>query len=124
MPLFKSIVGLFLGLVIQLSQVQPCSAGNFEPVCPNASAPVHSCCEGKPSCPCANNSHQVPKPVPALLASVDLKLNAPKARELDFLTQFSLYDSTEAMPCIASFAESNRGFLGVPLAVAFCSFVI
>ncbi|MEO8614134.1 MAG: hypothetical protein ABI600_03255 [Luteolibacter sp.] len=55
---------------------------------------------------------------------MDLKLSAPKARELDFLTLFFLTDSSETVPCIASFPESHCGFSGVPLSVAFCTFVI
>ena len=122
--LFKSIVGLFLGLVIQLSQVQPCAATDSKQACPTAVAQVHSCCEGKTSCPCANNSEQAPRPVPAIPVSVDLKLHAPKGRELDFLTLFFLPISPVAVPATASFTESSSGFAGVPLSVAFCNFVI
>ncbi len=123
-PLLKFIFGLFLGLVIQFSQVQPCMGADSGQSCPTVAARVHACCEGKASCPCANNSQQTPTPVPAIPLSVDLKLNAPKARELDFLTLFFLPDFSDAMPGIVRFPESTIGFSGVPLAVAFCSFVI
>ncbi len=122
--LLKFTVGLFLGLVIQLSQIQPCVAADSEQSCPTVAARVHTCCEGKVSCPCANNSQQAPTPAPAIPVSVDLKLNAPKARELDFITLFFLPDSSNAKPGIVRFPESTFGFLGVPLSVAFCSFVI
>jgi len=84
----------------------------------------HDCCQGKTSCPCASESKQIPQQIPAAPAPVDLKLNAPKARELDFLTLFFLPETPEAVPVTASFPESRVGFTGVPLSVAFCSFVI
>ena len=120
----KSIVGLFLGLVIQLSQVQPCAAMDSQLPCPSVAASVHDCCKGKSSCPCAGRSEQAPTPAPAVPVSVDLKLNAPKARELDFLSLFFLPEISEAVPATASFPESHSGFSGVPLSVAFCTFVI
>ena len=124
MTVLKSIVGLFLGLVIQLSQVQPCSAADFKQPCPTVKAHSHSCCEGKTACPCASKSEQAPTPIPIAPASVDLKLNAPKLRELDFLTLFFLPEFSEAVPATASVSQSHNGFTGVPLSVAFCTFVI
>lgn len=120
----KSIVGLFLGLVIQLSQVQPCAAADSKLPCPSVAARVHDCCKGKASCPCMGKSEQAPMPVPAVPVSVDLKLNAPKARELDFLALFFLPEISEAVLATASIPESRSGFTGVPLSVAFCTFVI
>ena len=120
----KSIVGLFLGLVIQLSQVQACPATDSTPSCPAVAASAHDCCKEKTSCPCALESKKAPLPIPAAPAPVDLKLSAPKVRELDFLALFFLPKIPEAVPAIASFPESHVGFAGVPLSVAFCSFVI
>jgi len=120
----KSIVGLFLGLVIQLSQIQPCAAADTKPACPSVAAGTHDCCGGKTSCPCANNSEQTPTPAPIIPAAADLKLSAPKARELDFLALLFLPEISEAVPATASIPESHVGFSGVPLSVAFCTFVI
>ncbi|MEO5714904.1 MAG: hypothetical protein ABIT37_15605, partial [Luteolibacter sp.] len=90
MTVLKSIVGLFLGLVIQLSQIQPCAAADSKLPCPNVAASVHDCCKSKMSCPCASKSEQAPTPAPAIPATADLKLDAPKLRELDFLALFFL----------------------------------
>ena len=122
--ILKSIVGLFLVLVIQLSQVQACPATESNPSCPAVAASAHDCCKEKTSCPCVSERKQAPQPIPAAPAPVDLKLSAPKVRELDFLALFFLPKISEAVPATASFPESHRGFTGVPLSVAFCSFVI
>ena len=124
MIVLKSIVGLFLGLVIQLSQIQPCAAADTALSCPSVAAKVHDCCKGKSSCPCASKSERAPIPAPAIPAAVDLKLNVPKVREADFLALFFLPEISEAVPATASIPESHVGFSGVPLSVAFCTFVI
>ncbi len=124
MTVLKSIVGLFLGLVIQLSQVQPCQAAESKHSCPPASAHSRSCCEGKAACPCVSKGEQVPTPNPIAPPTVDLKLAAPKLREIDIFALFYLLEFSEAVPATASASESHSGFTGVPLSVAFCTFVI
>jgi len=120
----KSIVGLFLGLVIQLSQIQPCAAAAPKLPCPNVAATVHDCCKGKSSCPCASQNEQAPSPAPVVPVLGDLKLNAPKLRELDFLALIFLPEISEVVPATAAIPESHVGFSGVSLSVAFCTFVI
>jgi hypothetical protein len=115
------IFGIFLGLVIQVSQVIPLAATPL-PVCGVEST---SCCDGAESCPCLNPCDDGPSPAPIAPAPTTsakqvLCKNSPALDP----------PSLRAPPGVnpnAGFStalEGYRGFKGVTLSVAFCRFVI
>ena len=118
----RSIVALFLGLLIQLSQVQSCLAAEPAKPCATKAHPG-CCCDGMRSCPCAKDSDQNQKPAPLIPAALDLKLlisKTPGTHGLDAL----IPPPAAAVVFTASSPKSRNGFAGVPLSVAFCRFVI
>jgi hypothetical protein len=119
----KTIVSLFLGLVLQLSQAGACMAAKQEKSCVPSAPAMSCCCEGLPSCPCAKESRENEKPAPQLPASVELKLLLSKAPEspqhVTLLSPPSISQSVVAFPAL-----DRCAYQGVPLAVAFCMFVI
>ena len=119
---FKAIIALLMGLVIQLSQVQTCLAATSIGA---VGAEAHSmcCCEGLLSCPCASDRSPDQKPAPLIPAAADLKLlisKTPESSSLD--APISIHPA--AVVATASRAEARSAYAGVPLAVAFCRFVI
>ena len=118
----RSIIALFMGLVIQLSQVQLCVAAESTKSCATSGDRM-SCCEGLKSCPCAKKSDPVEKPAPLVPAAVDLKLFVSKASGP---SGFDVIHFPQSVRVLVSAArrESNTGYAGVPLSVAFCRFVI
>ena len=118
----KSIVGLVLGLVLQLSHAGP---GMAKPHGNPCAAHGHgmNCCEGLASCPCAQDSRENERPVPLLPASTDLKsfiAKAPEGSRLQVLvTPPADTKVVENRPALG-----RSGYAGVPLSVAFCTFTI
>lgn len=120
MNYLSSIFCLFLGLVIQLSPVQPCQEGDVESKCVDVGM---SCCSGLQSCPCAKESEPDQQPAPVFPPATDLKLLISKAPGTDHPA--ALIFPPEDVPDLAGTSvESGNGYAGVPLSVAFCSFVI
>ncbi|MES2924445.1 MAG: hypothetical protein V4819_23030 [Verrucomicrobiota bacterium] len=119
---FKSVIALFMGLVIQLSQSQSCLATiSAEPS--GVTARPMCCCEGLQSCPCASDRSPDRKPAPQIPAAVDLKWILPKATGANSLDA-PASPRAESGISIAPRAEARWAYPGVPLSVAFCSFVI
>ncbi len=118
----KSVIALLLGLVIQLSQVPSCLAGETAKPCAT-SAQRMDCCKDMKSCPCVKGSNQKQKPTPLIPESVDLKFlfsKAPETPRLDAL----IVPPADTVLATASALEIRNGYSGVPLSVAFCCFVI
>jgi hypothetical protein len=118
----KFIVSLFLGLVLQLSLLESNMPTQAVDSCAPQS-PGMSCCDGLASCPCAKESPGHEKPAPLLPASMDLKFFVSKFPEAP------RFDSRSPLPTAAgavipSPVAFRNGYAGVPLSVAFCSFVI
>lgn len=117
----KAVIALFLGLVIQFSQVQ---SGLAAPVslCGDMDQPM-SCCEGPESCPCISENDPDQKPTPLIPAAVELKWIVSKPQEPD---RFIAAVTPPEIPMLPAprLRESRAGYSGVPLSVAFCSFVI
>ena len=118
----KALIALLMGLVIQLSQVQTCLAATSTGA---VGAEAHSmcCCEGLQSCPCASDRSPDQQPAPLIPAAADLKLlisKTPESSSLD--APISIHPV--AVVATASRAEARSAYAGVPLAVAFCRFVI
>ncbi len=118
----KSVIALFMGLVIQLSQVQSCLAADAAKV---AGTPSHSmsCCAGEKSCPCAKKSDPAQKPAPLIPVAPELKWLVSKTPEANNLV-VRVAPPTDAVQIAAAERKAYRGFSGVRLSVAFCLFVI
>jgi hypothetical protein len=118
----KPIIALFLGLLIQLSQVQLCSSDVAAPPCATVPDSM-ACCDGLKSCHCAKDSDSDQKPAPLAVAAVDLKLLLSKVPETPcFAALISPPD--DSVLGAASVSQVCGGYAGVPLSVAFCCFVI
>lgn len=120
--IFKFVIALFLGLVIQFSQVQASLAAESGKSCGEAGEAM-SCCEGLQSCPCAKGGDSEQKPSPLIPAALDLKTLLSKTSEsinLDALVS----PRAETIKCFATQTDPASGFAGVPLSVAFCRFLI
>lgn len=115
----KAVIALFLGLVIQFSQVQSALAASIY-ACGDMEQSM-SCCEG--SCPCISETDSDQKPAPLIPATLDLKWLVSKPQEADRFIAMVSPPAASVLP-IAGARESRPGYSGVPLSVAFCSFVI
>lgn len=118
---FKAFIALFMGLVIQLSQVRVPVATESVKSCGNGD--TMSCCAGRDSCPCAKESNSEQKPAPLVPTSVDLKLLVSKTSGTGIIG-ISVSPPTEMVFFNTCRLEPKSGYAGVPLSVAFCSFVI
>ena len=118
----KSIIALFMGLVIQWSQVQSCVAA-ISAAPSGAKASPRCCCAGLESCPCVSDRDPEQKPAPLIPAAVDLKWLLPKAIGANILAA-PVSPKADAGIATASPAEARWAYAGVPLSVAFCRFVI
>jgi hypothetical protein len=119
---FRTVIALLMGLLIQLSQVQTCVAGGVIPSCATTARSM-ACCDGIKSCPCAKSSESSQKPDLPSAAAVELKWLVSKTGETD-LPGTSVSPSKDAARPAATVSEFYSGFVGVPLSVAFCRFVI
>lgn len=118
----KLAITFILGLVFQLAQVLP-GAVIQSPCQPQQES--CACCMGAKSCHCAGNpdSDQKPAPVPFQAGSV-LKVPAAKTTETKVSVDFASVTGPSAVIGSPLETGSVRGFVGVRLSVAFCSFVI
>ena len=118
----KSIIALFMGLVIQFSQVQSSLAATPAKSC-GGEAQSTCCCKGLQSCPCAKESDPDQKPGPLIPMGSDLKWFASKASEPAGLDEL-IFPQTEDVVSTGSQVVARSAFAGVSLSVAFCRFVI
>jgi hypothetical protein len=119
----KAVIALLMGLVIQLSQAHVSWMTQDSPKSCGSSVHPMSCCEGLKSCPCVDEGDSNQKPAPLVPATIELKtLVSQVAGAVDPVALFSPPENA-AVPA-ASFVEFRSGYAGVPLSVAFCSFVI
>lgn len=118
----RAAIMLFLGLVIQLSQVRPMpdasQAGNCAPAVTAA-----TCCGGPQTCPCIDKNDSPHKPAPVVPAASDLNFSFPVPSGTD-LVKAPVPTPTQADGSAVPGAGIRSGYAGVPLTVAFCSFVI
>lgn len=118
----KSIIAMFLGLVIQFSQAQSClSVGVVNAVTSQAHSTC--CCAEEISCPCAKQGDSSEKPSPLTSATVELKWLVSKSSDPYDLAALIIPPSDLVLVTIST-GKVHSGFVGVPLSVAFCSFVI
>lgn len=119
---FRLVIALLMGLVIQLTQAPSYLATESTKTCATRSQPA-GCCEGFESCPCAGNTDPDQKPAPLIPATVGLKWlisPPPSANRLAVV----ISPPADILTFSVSPTESRSGFAGVPLSVAFCSFII
>lgn len=114
------LIALILGLVIQFSQVPSRVVG--ESMNPCAARPM-TCCEGMKTCPCAKEGERKQQPAPLIPATADLKSLVAKTPGTDAMAAFIAAPPAAVLPK-GAVAPARRAYAGVPLAVAFCSFVI
>ena len=121
--MFFRTVGVFLlGLVFQLAQVSPAAVVSS----PCASQEVAcACCEDLGSCPCMDDGKQEQKPAPLAPDSTSI-LKLPAARACDTRVSIETLAGNHPSPTLAAspVAGPSKGYAGVRLSVAFCSFVI
>ena len=118
----KTITAFCAGMLLQLSVVAfGIPTGALESV--RSSACPSSCCENLDSCPCFESSGQDEAPAPLPPAPPDLK--GPLARPSEPVALVIIDSPTkESPPTACVVRNSPGGYSGVPLTVAFCSFVI
>ena len=119
---FRLVIALFMGLFIQLSQVQTFGVVLTDGPCAKAAQSM-DCCEGLKSCHCANESDSDQKPAPLTVVEVDLKLLLTTAPETSSVAALVSLPEDSVLGA-ASVSRVCGGFAGVPLSVAFCCFVI
>lgn len=119
----KLLATLILGLVFQLAQVLPGAAvSNAFP----ATTASCACCTDSQSCDCAENGDpEQQAPSPALPES-GRTLKVPAARADDPQVTADPLRETAATAKTAACPRDGpvRGYTGIRLSVAFCSFVI
>lgn len=120
--IIRSIIALFMGLVIQLSQVQSHLAASPAETCV-ISGQSACCCGELQSCPCVSESAPAQKPAPLIPAAVDLKQLISKAPEPNSPVVL-ISPPTNVVRHTAPLIERRSGYAGVPLSVAFCRFTI
>jgi hypothetical protein len=121
--ILRMILALFMGLIIQWSQMHACLGDSTYPKCAEPSSAM-SCCKSIKSCHCAEDTNPEQKPAPVVVVSVDLKLLLSKPPENDrFVTVVCSRSSTSEETAIST-PDWHAGFAGVPLSVAFCRFLI
>lgn len=117
----KSIIALFVGLVVQFSHAQSALATGAERSCGGSES--MSCCAEFQSCPCADSGNSDQKSPPLAPASADLKWLVAKLAEREVTEVLIEFPAIVVGPSATSL-EFSSGYLGVPLSVAFCRFVI
>lgn len=118
----RPIIALFMGLVIQLSQVQVLDASEPAKSCGDYGS-IMTCCEGLQACPCASEGKPNQNTPPLAPAAVSLKVLISKAAE-PIRLEAPVSNSPDIVVSTESRLEWINGYAGVPLAVAFCRFVI
>jgi hypothetical protein len=103
--------------------VQVCLGNSPSPECAETSSAM-DCCESIKSCHCAEDHSPEPKSAPIVVVSVDIKLLLSNPPENDrFVTVVSPRSSGIRETAIST-PDWHAGFMGVPLSVAFCRFLI
>lgn len=118
----RSIVGLLLGLVLQISLVVPAGAFVEKERCDMAG--TCSCCEGGASCPCMTDSKGDEEPAgPVAPPARPLKVDAVVPPEVISLRSVIVPDEgPRALPYLAP--RMVVGYPGVGLSISFCRLVI
>jgi hypothetical protein len=116
----KSIIALFLGLVIQFSQVLAMSTSDFSSPCGEGGA--MSCCDRQESCPCVSSGNPDQTPPPLAPAAVEMKWFVAKRVDPEPSVVRSVVSGETLVTAL--WAELKCAYAGVPLCVAFCRLII
>ena len=117
------MIMLFLALVIQLAQVRSMPDSPQAKTCAEVATMATSCCGGPQSCPCIDTDDTSQKPAPVLPATSDLKFTFLALSGAD-VTSGPAAAPPHLVLHTNPVAGIRAGYSGVPLNVAFCSFVI
>lgn len=119
----RATFALIMGLLLQWSMVQAFPDATPAEHCATASAPM-ACCASKQVCPCVvDKGESGEKPAPLAPASPVLKLVFVGVPSTDNSVEIAAISvAVHGSPYAR--ADSVAGYPGVPLSVAFCSFVI
>ncbi len=118
----KFTITLILGLVFQLAQVMP---GMAAVQAASQAVSACSCCEGLPSCPCADEGEPDPNPTPTPFQSgTVIKVPAMKATDPRVSMESSFKAPPRMVRAVPVPMEPVAGYQGIRLSVAFCRFVI
>lgn len=120
----KAAIALIFGLLFQLAQVMPGLASVMTDGAPMAES--CGCCAGFTSCPCAEEGEPTQK-TPPLAPDSSQSLKAPLAKVAGTRVSLETISGPQAKAyslATTPIAGPTTGYTGVPLAVAFCSFVI
>lgn len=118
----RSIVGLLLGLVLQISLVMPAGAFFTTERCDMAG--TCPCCEGGASCPCMTDSKGDEEPAgPVVPPAPPLKVDAVVPPGEISLRSVNIPDEgSRALPGLTP--RSVVGYPGVGISISFCRLVI
>lgn len=117
----RSIVGLLLGLVLQISLVLPAGAFVAPERCDMTG--TCSCCEAGASCPCMTDTKGEQPADPVTPPARPLKVDAVVPPEVISLRSITIPDEgPRALPDLAP--RSAVGYPGVGLSISFCRLVI
>lgn len=117
------MTGLFLGLILQLSQVSASITQCLNRPAPCQSSATCNCTKSQKACACAKSSEHKPTPSPSLPDGKSVKLDpiVPGAREpLAFVS----YIPPPVTGPAAAYPMSLKGHAGLSLNVSFCRFII
>lgn len=118
----RAVIGLFLALVFQLAQVAPFLAASCASAAP---AKECGCCDKKQdACPCASNKTEHQRSTPIAPPAPELKAQLALPSVNPVAPQMVLAEAAAPRGSPDSFRNPAAGYAGVPLAVAFCSFLI
>jgi len=118
----RTVIGLFLALVFQLAQVAPCLAVACAPASQKAEC---GCCDKKQdACPCASNKTEHDRSTPLAPPASELKAQLALPSMDPVAPQVAAIETAAPRGSPNAFRDRAAGYAGVPLAVAFCSFVI
>lgn len=120
----KAVIALILGLIFQLAQVLPGVAAIMADC--RFAAESCECCAGLTSCPCAEDGEPVRNPMP-LAPDSGKTLKVPLAKTSGTRVSPETISGPQAIvPSVIATPVTGPwiGYTGVPLSVAFCSFVI
>lgn len=121
----KAVIGLFLALVLQLAQAQTWLATLSDADCERvAKPPACDCCVGEDKCPCLAQAPQQENRLPLAPPAAELKIQIAAPVDADVTLVITRSPDSGRMLEHAVSREVVSGYAGVPLAVAYCRYLI
>lgn len=123
MAVWKGIIGVFLGLVFQFSQVASGLSACLDRPQECAPRSCHCCPAGTDVCPCVKSSEKQAPSSPVVPSEKSAKLDPVGVCKPDEVILFGRPVPVDSLPSPPSI-EFVGVFCGVPLTVSFCRFLI